>query len=398
MAGKYAQFYFTKQDPDYSIKGSRDPLAFQVLWQHQARKLIPYLSTVSSNLHDFQILCLAYYFYEGRPDIAFVKFFLRFEQLMGYVRFNPSSGTSGFNGVDSIRRKLQDNNRVSVSNTTADEILSNQRAYGIWGKYNRPFQDIGFTKRSDFNAVFKEKIDTLSDVDSVMKIINKVITHQQSRFDVSELECLKSLLYYTKKERSFYSESILKVGVANPYQNELLQFVSNAYLPYKLDLYAFLKSFSKSLGKQNDTLKSILEEIEFTEKILCPLNYIFRYLQGKPIWEKNELLKDAYISKCKTQIDYIFHGGSEECNIKNQLAQTLTKGNWNLVVDLANRNKEVTEWREGAPWITINKDIIEVHHAEGGFQDPGFDPKKYFDNGYFIDTYISLYRQTNSKG
>ena len=93
-------------------------------------------------------------------------------------------------------------------------------------------------------------------------------------------------------------------------------------------------------------------------------------------------------------MDYVFHGGTEECKIKNQFAQTLAKDNWNLVLDLVNRNKEVTEWRNGAPWITCRNDLVEVHHSEGGSQDPDFDPKKHYDNGYFLDTYLNLYRQT----
>lgn len=397
MIGKFAQFYFTKEDPDYSIKGSRDPLAFQVLWQHQARKLIPYLSTVSGNLHDFQILCLAYYFYGKEPDNSFVRFFLRFEQLMGYARFNPSDSNSGFNGVTEIRDKLRKSNRVSISNSSEDEILSNQRSYGIWGKYNRPFQDIGFTKRAEFFEVFKEKIDALPENSEVCKIINRIVANNQARFGISDLECLKSLLNYTKKERTFYSEVILKVDGANPYQNELLQFVSSNTLPDNLDLYPFLKSFSENLGNRNDALKNILEEIAFTEKILCRLNYIFRYLQTKPFWEKHELLQDAYITKCKMPVDYVFHGGTEECKIKNHLTQALLKDNWGLVQDLAHRNKEVTEWREGASWISINKEIVEIYHAEGALNNPDFDPDENFTNGYFIDTYIKLYRQANWK-
>lgn len=398
MAGKFAQFYFTKEDPDYSIKGSRDPLAFQVLWQHQGRKLIPYLSTVSGNLHDFQILCLAYYFYGKDPDNAFVRFFLRFEQLMGYVRFDASgSSNNGFNGVESIRRKLKDTSRISISNTTEDEILSNQRSYGIWGKYNRPFQDIGFTIKPEFKNIFSEKIEAIPGKISIERIINKVIANNQARFDMSDLDCIKPLLNYTKRERAFYTDMILKVNSANPFQNELFQFISNNAIPGELDLYPFLDSFAKALGNKNDPLKSILEEIVLTEKILCPLNYIFRYLQTKPIWEKNELLQDAYIIKCKKPVDYIFHGGNEECKIKNHLTQTLLKDNWNLVLDLANRNKEVTEWREGAPWISVNNDIVEVHHADGGFYKPDFDPSRNFINGYFIDTYIRLYRQAINK-
>jgi hypothetical protein len=34
------QYYLTLPDPDYLPKGSRDPLGFQVVWQHQGKKII----------------------------------------------------------------------------------------------------------------------------------------------------------------------------------------------------------------------------------------------------------------------------------------------------------------------------------------------------------------------
>jgi len=396
MARIFSQFYFTKEDPDYSIKGSRDPLAFQVLWQHQGRKLIPYLSTVSNNLNDFQILCLAYYFYNKEPDNAFVRFFLRFEQLMAYVRLEADKNAR-FNGVEKAKNKLKENpNRISVSNTSEDEILSNQRSYGIWGKYNRPFHDIKFILNTSFKDVFDEKINSLFDVNSVRRIIAKTMSNNQSRFNIDELECLKILLNFTKTEKSFYQDLILKIELANSYQNQLYHFISNNSFPKDLDLYPFLEFFSSELSQDDGELISILKDIECTEKVLCPLNRIFRYLQTKPIWERNEIINDEYISVFKNPLDYIFEGGNEECKIKNHLNQSMKKDNWGLIEDLAVKNKEVTEWRGGAPWITINDNLLEVHHAEGGYYNPEFDPEKDFDNDYFLRTYFNLYRQSQT--
>ena len=86
-------YFITEQDPNYSIKGSRDPLGFQVVWQAAGRKLIPHLSTVSNNIKDFQILSLSYALKKrlSIEDKQFESFFLRFEQMMAYTRFkmNP---------------------------------------------------------------------------------------------------------------------------------------------------------------------------------------------------------------------------------------------------------------------------------------------------------------------
>lgn len=393
MISKFAQFYFTKEDPDYSIKGSRDPLGFQVLWQNQGRKLIPFLSTVSSNLHDFQIMCLAYYFYGKEPDNHFVRFFIRFEQLMGYVRYDPSN-VQGFNGIDGVKRKLNESSRISISSNTEDQILSNQRAYGIWGKYNRPFQDIRFTKQPEFESVFDEKISHLTDITNALRILDKILNRDQSKFSQEEISCLLPLLSYTPGELEFYKRNILLVQHENALQNKLFDFVSNTSLPDKLHLYTFLHSFSNSLGQRNDQLKALIEEIKNTERVLCPLNRIFRYLQTKPHWERDEIMEDPYIKRCKINVNYVFHGGTEQAKIKNNLVHILHEDSWILVNSLVQRNMEVSSWREGTAWISATKNILEVHHSDGGYQQPGFDPEVDFDNGYFIDTYLSLYRQS----
>ncbi len=393
MISKFAQFYFTKEDPDYRPKGSRDPLGFQVLWQNQGKKLIPYLSTVSSNLHDFQIMCLAYYLYGKEPDNHFVRFFIRIEQLMGYVRYNPSN-VQGFNGIDGIKRKLNESSRVSISNNAEDQILSNQRAYGIWGKYNRPFQDIRFTKQPEFQSVFDEKISLLVGKSTALKILEKILTKDQSKFILEEINCLSPLLAFTPRELEFYKNNILLVQHENALQNELFDFVYKTSLPDKLQLYNFLQSFSNSLGQRNDQLKGLIEEIKNTEMILCPLNRIFRYLQTKAHWERNEIMEDPYIRQCKTNVDYVFHGGSDQAKTKNHLVHILHQDSWNLVNSLAQRHKEVSSWREGISWVSATNSHLEIHHTDGGYKQLDFNPETDYDNGYFIDTYMSLYRQS----
>jgi hypothetical protein len=394
MITKYNSFYFSKEDPDYSIKGSRDPLGFQVLWQHQGRKLIPYISTVSINLQDFQILCLAHYFYGKEADKKFASFFMRFEQLMAYVRINVSENT-GFNGIDRVRKKINDKNKISVSNTKEDEILSNQRAYGIWGKYSRPFREIGFNKHKDFFEVFEDKVKSIKDISSIQKVIKKISDSEKAEFKLEDLKPLEELLLVTQNERSFYDDTILKVHTPTPFQNRLLEFIQTAALPKDFQLYSFLNNFSQSLDSNEQALLEIVTEIEFTERILSPANTIFRYLQTEPIWDKSKLNSDTYIDQCKTEINYTFHG--DDGKIKNNLALTLRKSNWELVKDLEQLNKSTTEKRGGAPWLKVNNDILEVFHSEGNYKNEKFNPEVNYNNGYFINNYVHLYNQITTR-
>ncbi len=115
-------------DPDYRIKGSRDPLGFQTIWQSLGRTVIKYLSTVSSNLKDFQVLSYAWYFYGDRDPKYFLNFFFKFEQACGFARGEYLKNDS-FNGIDFVRKNL---NKETFSFSTKNEhtLLSNQKSYG----------------------------------------------------------------------------------------------------------------------------------------------------------------------------------------------------------------------------------------------------------------------------
>lgn len=397
QSSKYSSYYFSKIDKDYNIKGSRDPLGFQVIWQHQGRQLIPYLSTVSFNLQDFQILCLAYYFYRREPDNAFVKFFLRFEQLMAYVRYKKNN-QSGFNGIDRVRRNWSmQPERISVSNTSEDEILSNQRAYGIWGKYNRPFHEIGLHKDIQFNEIYENKWNAIQNAqkDRAGKILNKILEQAQLKCGPNDLDCLDSLLDITDKEREFFERTILKVNNETSPQNLLFSFLTSRNLSGDFSLYPFLMDFENF--NEEEQIKCIIRDTVSTEMILSPLNRIFRYIQNMPLWDKSSIDKDSYIDRCKHQLDYEFYGDSDKVKYKNFLLQSLRKTNWDLMKDLVQRNSEVAAWRGGKPWLSVRKDMIEVHYAEGGFRQDNYDPLVDYDNDYFIRSYISLFRQTREK-
>jgi hypothetical protein len=361
------------------------------VWQQQGRQLIPFLSTVSGNLHDFQIICLAHYLYGSEPDFNFSRFFIRFEQLMSYVRLIKYPG-AGFNGISRTGMKLKNARRVSISNSPNDELLSNQRAYGIWGKYSRPFRDISFAKDPAFESVFYQKTESNPAKEEFKKLFSKIKERDTAKIEITELDSANSLLDYNKSELEFYDRLILKVNVANPWQNYLYDFLNAQLQSEEFVLYPFLKSFGNSSYVKDTALQQIVLDIENTEKILSPLNRVFRYIQTKPLWTKDEILADKIIRSTKIASDYLFPL-TEQGKLKNHLLLTLQKDNWSLIEDLAKRNLEVTKWRGGAPWITINGSIVEVNEGDGGFVFPEYDPQKHNDNYYFLDTYRNLFKQ-----
>ena len=100
-------FFITEPDINFRIKGSRDPLGFQPIWQKLGRKVIKDLSTVSINIRDFQLMSFAWYFWGDRPDKNFMAFFYKFEQACAYTR-ELYFEKSGYNGKEFVSKRRND--------------------------------------------------------------------------------------------------------------------------------------------------------------------------------------------------------------------------------------------------------------------------------------------------
>jgi hypothetical protein len=386
------QYFITTPDPDYLPKGAVDPLGFQVIWQHQGKKLIPYLSTVSILARDFQVLCIARYLYGQDKEAGWPKYFLRFEQLMAYARCIKFPRV-GFNGVDRVRNRVNELNRFPISNNPNDEILSNQRSYGVWGKYIRPFLDIGFDKDEMFYKIYGDKLNQLSQLPEFKNIIQKLKSGERFTIDRDLIQILFPLFDFDKNEKEFLVKKIMRFETTGAYQNRLFDYVHSTKSEGEFKLYEFLQDFSNYLNKDEVALKEILVLHEQTEKVLSPISTIFRYLQTKPLWTKDEIQKDEYITNCKLDTGFRFPSGEKNYDLLNHFRDLMNENNWNIIEALHERNCEVTAWRGGASWITINKDILEVRHSDGAKIKKEFNPQLNQENEYFFPTFISIYQQ-----
>lgn len=377
-------YFLTQQDPNYTIKGSRDPLGFQVLWQAAGRKLIPHLSTVSGSIIDFQILSLAFYLKKefNISDDEFNSFFIKLEQLMAYSRFRLNE-EAGFNGIDKVRKTLQ-SGASSVKISNSEQILSNQRAYGIWGKYNRPFTDMQLKDDIEFDTIYKNKVGNNTEFLNQIKTLIKKGDTETASVSIEKLSHFTSLISKPiDKEKSLFINKILQDNC----DNELLKiFTSNREL-IELSGYELFEKIS--LSTNNHKLKADIKHIINTEKVLSPLNRIFRLLQTQSFWSKEQIDKNENISKWRTNVD-----SSVLDSTTKELSTLLQKSNWELVSGLVKRNEEVSKLRNSAPWVRFTTNGIEVNHFEGAGEWE-YNPESEMDNSYFLYTYISLFKQLN---
>lgn len=369
------------------VKGSRDPLGFQVLWQKAGRTIIPALSTVSNNIRDFQVMALAKYSQKAFhvPERDELAFFLCFEQLMAYVRFVESDGYDSFNGIDKVTRIMSTNEKqLSLSVGGEDQLLSNQKSYGIWGKYNRPYEEIGLGNDPVLNSVQQQKLDENK---VLAQVIEKLAAKKGAlhKIDRSNLQDLTSVFKVPQnEERQCYIDHLLE----DSYGGVLLNLAVD--IP-ELTAMTFYEQLDLMETQTSDHgFASQIQKLRSTERVLSPLNRVFRYLQGQSYWSFTEIEKDELIQEWTKRAPI-----AGPTLVDERYTAILKSNNRDLVTDLAAVNSEVCARRGSEPWLNITPGGVEVNHFEGGFTHPGYDPLTENDYTYFLNTWFHLFKQLN---
>ncbi len=398
MAKLTIQTFFTALDNDFILKGARDPLGFQVIWQHTARQLIPYLNTVCGNLRDWQILCYGHLLHsQSGTGEDIVPFFIRLEQLMAHTRLGMSDDS--FNGVEktkqiraegSVFRRLGNRNNRSSKFPEA-ELLTNQRSYGIWGKYNRPFEESRIQNNPDFESLFGSKLRRISQEGTAKKLLANVSKSEGTQVRAEDLAALNDLLILTAEEAHFFRRTLLQHREPSHYQNRLFEFCEAGEIPGPF--FQQLQAFQKDAGPD---LWAVLEDIRQTEQVLCPLNRAFRTLQSRGVWAMQDIEADEYLTSCFKAVESSGLSGAHIAK-KRELAAWLALPVTAATAAMVAENAGVASRRGGSPWMSLRGNLLEVHHTEGSARfSEDYHPGSDVDNSYFLSTYLSLYQQSKS--
>ncbi len=334
------ELLFSAIDPNYRVKGSRDPLGFQVLWAGAGRKAVAYLSTVSANLRDFMILSYGHYFYQYfnlESKESFLAFFLKFEQACAYARFHVN-GERSFNGISHVAARQNDSS-FSVSLKNSDALMSNQRAYGVLGKYIRPFTDMKIDQREEFRAVMEGALKK-TDMRALARTFN-ALQQEQSRFTVKKLEPLGRLLKtVTPEEKDFYRKYMLKVPEHDHPQNKLHELLlRNKQLvkSHEFHLHRVIDHLLKE-RRITEELRNALINIQNTDRVLYPVNSWFTRLLNKLHWTEADILEDRLLNMTFDSLAYEF----EEGDLK-EMNQWLPLTAVGKVESIVGRNKQIQE-------------------------------------------------------
>lgn len=128
--------FLTDIDPNAKTKGSRDPLGTLGVWTGFGRRVIGNLTTQTTSLDDFRVLVIGCWLEDQvQGQVAFEgDAFLAWEQLVAYARLEVVPEAPSFRGITKANAKRR-GDRIYVSAERGDQLLTNQRSYGIWGLY-----------------------------------------------------------------------------------------------------------------------------------------------------------------------------------------------------------------------------------------------------------------------
>jgi len=381
-------YFISEIDPNYRIKGSRDPLGFQSIWSAAGHKAIKHLSTVSVNIKDFMVLSYSLFFYGKRDSRQFLNFFYKFEQACAFAR-NIHNGENGFNGIEFVI-KNKDKNQFSFSTRPSDTLLSNQRSYGVYGKYIRPFRDMAINLDSDFRPVLERSFEKTNRT-LLMNLVENLLSEGTSKVSKDDLKCLSGLLnVLTPKEKEFYRDHILKLPGENHPQNILYDLLKKNEEILKFENFKLHGLIDTLISIKNDTgdLVDVLKFIQHTDRVLHPINRIFSHLLSESSWTIKQIEEDELINSIDSNQNYNFNEPA-----LSHLNSVLKLKNSDMVNEIIRRNEAVSKSRGNQPWVIKEKNTYKILYGENGQKIDRIDTDNDHEFPYFIDSYLSLYKQ-----
>lgn len=380
-------FFLTEQDPNFRIKGSRDPLGFQTLWQSLGRTVVRHLSTVSVNLRDFQILSYAWYFYGNRDPKNFLPFFYRFEQAYGFARGAYIPGDA-FNGIDFVRKNLG-NKSFTFSNKSQHTLLSNQKSYGIYGKYNRPFTEMCIKEQNDFEEVMEISLKEKVNFDELQSKVMVLLSQNETSMSLEDIKIFAdSISTIHERERKFYKEHILQTDGTHV-QNELfalLEKYDDLSQYNQFNLFAFIQALrNKNISEDLDQK---LKEIEQSEQVLAPFVYLFKTLQSEALWDRNKIEEQAIFDSLPKSFEHPF-----KTEIIADLNKSFASNPYEIALKAVSRNNFISENRGNAAWIKQENNKLITCYADGKRYFNSVHVGQDFEHTYFLPSYVSMYNQ-----
>ena len=420
--------FFTLEDPNAKIKGSRDPLGAQSIWTAFGRHVVTNLTTQSTSARGFSILLLGRYLTDraiedGRigRDRA-LDAFLRFEQIGAYVRHVAHDVRGDIRGIERVQSKVEEHGGlVPIRADSKGLILGDQKVNGLWGLYSVPARvsclipegAVGLTPKA---TEFIEG-EYLPILEPVIERLSRLVA-KDGQFVAGAHDAMFSVLSqvlsetFTSKEQSFYGEYLrdglhvkhARAGSQRTFRKLLVQNTSLDEWTDRREILT-LRDEARSV---DDALATRLDRIGRIEAVLAPSMSLFDFMltrNRRKLDELAEELKEQWgafvpnIDMEKNQdllgeIGSVLSGAVGGC--VNRVQRGLYRGNYRQGLSaLLDWHKTVMNGRGGAAWVQVGEDgKLDVRYRGAEQELPsGDDLPDLWRNGYFIDSLKAITRQ-----
>jgi hypothetical protein len=388
------------------------------------RQVVGNLTTVSTSVRDFTTLLLGYYFATRAAEAGGAEseldVFLKWEQLAAYARGHVNRDWA-FRGVERVKKRLGESTNIRLSADSAGQILSNQKTYGLWGLYTVAGRASGLlegeptrlTPRA-LQYVEREclpilKAEKLGDGARIIEILRQ----PSSRIEIEgrDRQIVRAVARILDKqlrqeERSFYREHLLTGGPAdstNGRQNLLAELFERTKQMDPITpkmMTAFAKE-ARVRGESGQPLAVQLERIRAAESLLAPVAALFDFVlaqdditvdQLAAILEKQwgAMVNTIEVEALSALTQEFGNNGRDDGEGERWLcmAKACAAGKYaDLVNLLIRQNQEVMLSRGGAPWVTQEKNRLQVRvRDESAVLPRRTELPNLWRHSYFIDS------------
>ncbi|HEV7676344.1 MAG TPA: hypothetical protein VGQ12_17570 [Candidatus Angelobacter sp.] len=390
--------FLTDLDDRAQIRGSRDPLGLVPIWSRFGREVVGNLTTVTNGVRGFTTLILGLYFaqevqeMEGGKGQPLLNLFLKFEQLAGYARVVINTDRS-VRGLRRIQTRLNDSKRIRISAEQTDQILSNQKVYGLWGLFSMPARASELLVQRDQRLsveartfVEKKYLPLFGNGRSEKRGLVDLL-HRPS-FDLQPLgrdqELIKALAKahgrVTSEEKVFYRDHLAWGGNSdrtNGRQRRLAEILAE----HGSDDFVF-RDFREvkrvAIKKKDEELVEVLDRIEAVEHLISPARILFGYLltqngqttdsvvrKVKSEWKRPPRVDLDRLSTLQSEIAAAT-GSTKAASRWVEIAGSLAKGEYAALIGyLVEANTEVMRSRNGsAAWVSIESGRLRVRQPD----------------------------------
>ncbi len=383
--------FLTLEDPRAKVKGSRDPLGVQPIWQAFGRKVVGNLTTQTGSCRGFAVLLLGRYLAQqlleedkiGEDDA--LDAFLRFEQICGYARYlaprtdEPEDSTERILGIERISRRSSQK-EVAIDATREAAILSDQRAYGLWGLYSvsarasglLPEGPVGLTEVA---AVFVEEhyLPQLSQVFERLKVL--VRDGGTLRLKAGIVGTLAKALsgQLKPREREFFRKHLCEAGHgSNTPHGQQAKFCR--LLERQSDLRRGIHRGELDAIRKDPNGDDLAHRIGHTltvEALLAPCDVIFGVLRARHGQKPEAVAKELGDAWGSQDPPPHLHPGKFEEEVLPRIAEVtgkeveghireahraLSRGDYEAVIrEMLPWNEVVMANRNAAPWIRLDE-------------------------------------------